>query len=124
MSSRFRSLMPWDRKQTPETLKKYLLEEAAELVEAIDLGDPAHICEEAGDLYFILALLATIFEEQGCFSAEDPLRGACAKMIRRHPHVFATDQGGTRETCEKRLRAQWERIKREEKAADLAADRG
>ncbi len=102
---------PWDRKQTPETLKKYLLEEATELAEAIDQGDPGHICEEAGDLYFILSLLTTIFEEKKEFTANDALNSICEKMIRRHPHVFDQQYEGGEED----LRAQWERIKHEEK---------
>ncbi len=108
---------PWDRRQTPASLKKYLLEEATELAEAIDQGNPRHICEEAGDLYFILALLAAIFEEQGSFSTDDALTAACAKMVRRHPHVFAAIPGETDQMCEKQLRNQWKRIKQEEKAA-------
>ena len=102
---------PWDQKQTPESLRKYLLEEAAELAEAMESGDTGHICEETGDLYFILALLTTIFEEQGKFSTEDVLNGICEKMIRRHPHVFTQQKNYS----EDELRAQWERIKTEEK---------
>ena len=102
---------PWDRKQTPESLKKYLLEEAAELAEAMESGDAGHICEETGDLYFILALLTTIFEERGEFSAEDALNGICEKMIRRHPHVFTQQKS----CSEEELCAQWEQIKTEEK---------
>jgi tetrapyrrole methylase family protein/MazG family protein/ATP diphosphatase len=102
---------PWDRKQTPESLKKYLLEEAAELAEAIEMGDPEHICEEAGDLYFILSLLTTIFAERNEFSADDALNSICRKMIRRHPHVFEHSNN----CSEEELRAQWERIKEQEK---------
>lgn len=106
---------PWDQKQTAASLKKYLLEEAAELAEAIDQGDPALICEEAGDLHFVLALLLTICEEQGGCSAAAALDAACEKMLRRHPHVFA-DQNGPK-LSEAQLREQWERIKQEEKDA-------
>ena len=105
---------PWDRKQTPESLKKYLLEEAGELAEAIERGNPRHICEETGDLYFILALLTTLFEERGEFSADDALNAICEKMIRRHPHVFENQE----KCSEEELRAQWERIKAEEKKSD------
>ncbi|MCI5145031.1 MAG: nucleotide pyrophosphohydrolase [Candidatus Electrothrix sp. AR3] len=115
---------PWDKKQTAISLKKYLLEEAAELAEAIDQGDPLHICEESGDLYFILALLTAIFEEQGHFSAQDALHAASTKMIRRHPHVFAADQGNVDKMDNKQLRAQWERIKQEEKLAIKGTKRG
>ncbi|CAK8722945.1 ATP diphosphatase [Candidatus Electronema halotolerans] len=106
---------PWDQKQTAASLKKYLLEEAAELAEAIDQGDPALICEEAGDLHFVLALLLAICEEQGGCSAAAALNAACEKMRRRHPHVFAADQETT--LSEAQLREQWERIKQEEKKA-------
>ena len=106
---------PWDRKQSASSLKKYLLEEATELAEAIEQGSPVDICAEAGDLYFILALLSTIFEEQGHFSAEDALEAASTKMIRRHPQVFAANQDQRENLDEQQLRAQWERIKQEEK---------
>jgi uncharacterized protein YabN with tetrapyrrole methylase and pyrophosphatase domain len=101
---------PWDRKQTAQSLKKYLLEESAELAEAIENGDPAHICEETGDLFFILTLLAAIFEEQGEFTADDALRSICDKMIRRHPHVFAAADNDA-PLDEDELRASWEAIK-------------
>jgi uncharacterized protein YabN with tetrapyrrole methylase and pyrophosphatase domain len=110
---------PWDRKQTAQSLKKYLLEETAELAEAIESGDADHICEETGDLYFILALLTTIFEEQEKFSAENALMGICKKMIRRHPHVFEQN----RDCSEKELRAQWEQIKAEEKGGAEAREK-
>jgi len=101
---------PWDQKQTPKSLKKYLIEEAGELVEAIEQGDPKHICEEAGDLYFILAILTAIFEERHEFSANEALNSICEKMIRRHPHVFEQHPDCT----EEELRSQWQRIKDEE----------
>jgi uncharacterized protein YabN with tetrapyrrole methylase and pyrophosphatase domain len=102
---------PWDRKQTPATIKKYLLDEAAELAEAIDQEDPGHICEETGDLFYILLMLCRMFEEQNLFSADTALEGIFAKMVRRHPHVFAGQPTGS----EEELRRQWEAIKKEEK---------
>jgi uncharacterized protein YabN with tetrapyrrole methylase and pyrophosphatase domain len=102
---------PWDQKQTAYSLIKYLREETEELAQAIEAGEPGHICEETGDLYFILALLTTIFEEQEDFSASDALTGICNKMIRRHPHVF--EPGAT--CSEEQLQTQWERIKQQEK---------
>lgn len=102
---------PWDRQQTSTSLKKYLLEECRELAEAIDSGHPEHICEELGDVFFILIMLAALFEEKDQFSANDALKGVIAKMIRRHPHVFAD----ATVTDEKALRAQWENIKAQEK---------
>ena len=106
---------PWDQRQTSASLKKYLLEEAAELAEAIDRDDGQHIAEEAGDLYFVLALLLHICEDQGRCSPAAALSSICEKMQRRHPHVFAAD--GKPMPSDEQLRAQWERIKAEEKAA-------
>ncbi len=102
---------PWDIKQTPQTLKKYLLEETRELAEAIDEANPQHICEEIGDVYFILTLLTLLFEEENSFTTDDTWNGITQKMIRRHPHVFA----GQRVHSEEELNTQWEQIKKEEK---------
>ena len=101
---------PWDIKQTPQTLKKYLLEETRELAEAIDEANPQHICEEIGDVYFILTLLTLLFEEENS-TTDDTWNGITQKMIRRHPHVFA----GQRVHSEEELNTQWEQIKKEEK---------
>jgi MazG family protein len=102
---------PWDLRQTPASIKKYLLEESAELVEAIDHEDAPHIREEIGDLFYILILLIRMYEEKGQFSAGEVLAGISQKMIRRHPHVFAGAKAGT----DSELRAQWEQIKAMEK---------
>ena len=102
---------PWDRKQTPTSIKKYLLEETAELARAIDEGDPTHICEEIGDVFYILAMLCQMFTEQGKFNADDALTTISEKMIRRHPHVFSGMPTGDDEA----LKQQWEAIKRRER---------
>jgi len=102
---------PWDARQTPETLKPYLIEEAYELLEAIDLGEPAAICEELGDLLLQVVFHATIFSERGDFTFADVAQGIAAKMRRRHPHVFAT----ATYTDEAELHRQWEAIKLQEK---------
>lgn len=102
---------PWDRKQTSQTLKRYLLEECQELIEAIDLQHQEGVCEEIGDVLFLLAFLIAISTEQGQFTATDTFRGIINKMIRRHPHVFA----GQPVSDEKELKAQWQRIKAQEK---------
>ncbi|MGI6655514.1 MAG: MazG nucleotide pyrophosphohydrolase domain-containing protein [Desulfobulbus sp.] len=102
---------PWDRKQTPASLKRYLLEECQELADAVDQEDPAAIREEIGDVLFILTMLTTMFTERRLFTADDVLTDIVAKMIRRHPHVFAQAPTGD----EAYLREQWERIKRQEK---------
>lgn len=102
---------PWDIKQTPASLKKYLLEECQELAEAIDNGGEKEICEEIGDVLFILTMLVSIFTERHHFTADDVLEGIIAKMIRRHPHVF----GDITLEDEHALRKQWQRIKAQEK---------
>ena len=102
---------PWDLRQTPTSIKKYLLEETAELAEAIDSADAPHVREEIGDLLYILILLMLMFEEQGDFRGHEVFAAIADKMIRRHPHVFAGHKAGT----ESELRAQWEEIKATEK---------
>ena len=102
---------PWDQKQTPASLTKYLLDETHELVEAIKEGDAAHICEEIGDVHFILTLLTIIHEERNDFTTENVWKGISEKMIRRHPHVFA----GQTVNSEQELREQWDKIKAMEK---------
>lgn len=102
---------PWDRKQTPASIKKYLQEETTELAEAIDTNDTIHICEEIGDIFFILTILSEMFAEQGSFTLDDALESIICKMIRRHPHVFAGHPTGT----EEELKKQWKAIKREER---------
>ncbi len=102
---------PWDKKQTAVTLVKYLREETEELIEAIATGNNDCICEEIGDVFLILILLTNIYEEKSLFTAQDALHSICAKMIRRHPHVFADKKCRN----EEELRKLWERIKSEEK---------
>jgi tetrapyrrole methylase family protein/MazG family protein len=79
---------PWDREQTHESLRPYLLEETYELLEAIDANDDAKMKEELGDVLLQVAMHAEIAAEQGRFTAVDVSEGAAAKMVARHPHVF------------------------------------
>jgi tetrapyrrole methylase family protein/MazG family protein len=79
---------PWDREQTPSSLRGDLLEETYETLEAIDEKNPAHIREELGDLFLLVTMLAYMHEQEGLFSVADALRGVSEKLIRRHPHVF------------------------------------
>lgn len=102
---------PWDQKQTPESIKKYLLEETKELAEAIENNDIQNIQEELGDLLFIVSMLITMYEEKRLFAADQVLDGICDKMIQRHPHVF----DGVPIGSEQELRKQWEHIKALEK---------
>src|SRR5882762_10613298 len=81
---------PWDREQTHESLRPYLLEETYELLEAIDAGDDAKIMEELGDLLLQVAMHAEIAAEQSRFTAAQVSEAVAAKMVARHPHVFGT----------------------------------
>ena len=102
---------PWDIKQTPDSLKKYLLEECQELAEAIANNRDVEICEEIGDVFFILTTLIAMFAEQQRFTADDVFAAITAKMTRRHPHVFSdAPLANEHELC-----AQWEAIKALEK---------
>lgn len=104
---------PWDREQTPQTLRKYVLEEAYEVVDAIDRDEPGDIEEELGDLLLQVLLQAQIFEEEGLFNIEDVAEGLAVKLVRRHPHVFGEDTLETAGEVKKR----WDEIKAEEKQA-------
>lgn len=103
---------PWDKEQTPRTLAEYIIEESHELVSAIRSGTDADVCEELGDVAFLLLFVARLYEKQGKFSLDDALAHNCAKMIRRHPHVFGDAHFDTRD---EQLKT-WERIKRDEHA--------
>lgn len=101
---------PWDQKQTPQTFKTYLIEEAHELLEAIDNEDTSHIQEELGDLLFQIIFLNNLYEEKGLFTMADVIETISAKMVRRHPHVF----GNETINSEKELRKKWHAIKAKE----------
>ncbi|WP_456432431.1 nucleoside triphosphate pyrophosphohydrolase [Thermosulfuriphilus sp.] len=105
---------PWDRQQTPSSLKKYLLEEAYEAVEAIDEDNPFHIAEELGDLLFLIIFVAFLYEEEGRFSLSGLLEQTASKMIRRHPHVF----GDQRLQNPQEVIENWQRIKEVEARRD------
>lgn len=79
---------PWDREQTHESLKRYLVEETYEVLEALDSGDMNKLCEELGDLLLQVVFHARLAEEEGDFTLADCLEAICNKMRRRHPHVF------------------------------------
>jgi len=79
---------PWDREQTPATLKPQMLEECYEVIEAIDSGSPEHLTEELGDLLLHIVFLAQIAHEAGDFTFADVATGIADKLVRRHPHVF------------------------------------
>ncbi|MEH7380104.1 nucleoside triphosphate pyrophosphohydrolase [Bacillus sp. JJ1533] len=102
---------PWDQKQTHDSLKKYLLEEAYEVLDAIDSKDDDHLAEELGDVLLQILLHAQIGEDEGMFTIDDVIRGISEKMIRRHPHVFGEVSADTAEE----VVTNWEQIKRLEK---------
>ena len=79
---------PWDREQSPSTLREALVEETYECLEAIDENDPSHIAEELGDLFLLATMLSYMHEEKGKFTVADVLQKITEKLIRRHPHVF------------------------------------
>src|SRR5512142_1961490 len=102
---------PWDRKQTPDSLKPFLVEECYEVIDALDEGDPSKVKEELGDLLFQIIFHARIAEERGQFTIRDVIASNIEKMIRRHPHVF----GDARLSTDKEVLANWEEIKKKEK---------
>ncbi len=102
---------PWDKKQTNLSLCRYLQAETNELIEGLEKSDYENICEELGDLLYIIVMLAEINEQENKFTLADVIHGVNEKLIRRHPHVFA----GTTYETEEDLKRQWEEIKKQEK---------
>jgi len=105
---------PWDAEQTHESLKRYLIEECYEVVEAIDKGDDDLLREELGDLMLQPLFHAAIAEERGAFTIDEVLQTLADKLIRRHPHVFGDQE--IRTSGEQV--ANWEKIKKEEKGEE------
>lgn len=102
---------PWDRKQTPQSLSVYLIEEVFELVEAIESGEREAIREELGDVLFQLVFMTRLLQEQGKLDFDEVVETNTEKMIRRHPHVF----GNTSVADSEEVKKQWRRIKQKEK---------
>lgn len=107
---------PWDRAQDHTSLKPYLLEEAYEVLEALEEGTPDKFKDELGDLLFQVIFHAQLARERGDFDVYDILAGTIAKMTRRHPHFFGAASAST----PKEALRNWEEIKRQEKAATQA----
>ncbi|MEM9289545.1 MAG: nucleoside triphosphate pyrophosphohydrolase [Pseudomonadota bacterium] len=105
---------PWDIKQTSHSIAHYTLEEAYEVVDAIERGDDADLCDELGDLLLQVVFHAQMAKERGAFTFTDVARGISTKMIRRHPHVF--DDTSAIQTAEQQTTS-WEAIKAEERRA-------
>ncbi len=102
---------PWDNAQTHLSLRPHLLEETYEVLEAIAGGDPAHLCEELGDLLMQVVLHAKLAEQDGHFSLDDVAEGIRAKLVRRHPHVFGDASADSAAWVE----GAWERLKARER---------
>lgn len=108
-----RAKCPWDQKQTLETLRPLTIEETYELGDAILKGDLAEVRNELGDLMLHNVFYAKIGEEKGAFTMVDVLNGICEKLIRRHPHIY----GDVQVEGEEDVKANWEKIKLQEKKA-------
>jgi len=108
---------PWDAKQTMYTTRMYLLEEAYEVLDAIERDLPEEVCGELGDLLFQVVFIACLGEEKGEFDLVRIIEKIIEKMIRRHPHVF----GSTRVKDVEEVAANWAKIKESEKKSDKEA---
>lgn len=102
---------PWDAEQTPESLAPFILEEACELIDAVEEGTPELIMDELGDLLLQVVFQAQIFKERNLFDFHDVAAGIAEKLVRRHPHVFDPDYSEVHAT---ELDKQWDAIKRTE----------
>lgn len=102
---------PWDREQTPESLRRYVLEEACEVIDAIESGKVEAIREELGDLALQVVFLAEIFRDRGEFGPDDVIKGIVDKLVHRHPHVFSDTEVGNADEVVRN----WERLKAREK---------
>ena len=103
---------PWDREQSIESLSKYVLEEACEVIDAIDSGDRAELKEELGDLALQVVFISELARGEGAFGPDDVARGIVEKLVRRHPHVF----GDVSVDGSEEVSRNWDAIKRREKA--------
>jgi len=106
---------PWDREQTIDSLKPFVLEETYEVLEAIDRHDHAALCEELGDFLFEAVFLAQLESEAGRFTIADSLKSITDKLVRRHPHVFARDEHTAGIDTPDKVLTRWEQIKAQER---------
>jgi MazG family protein len=107
---------PWDREQTLDSLLPFVLEEAHEVVEAVERRDMDELKGEIGDLMFEGVFLSQLTTESGAFTIRDALNDVRAKLVRRHPHVFAPDAGTAGVTTPDAVKDRWDAIKRVERA--------
>jgi MazG family protein len=105
---------PWDREQTHESLRKFLIEETYEVLDAMESGDPRKFSSELGDLLLQVVFHGILAEESGGFTISDVIHSVHSKMVRRHPHVFGSAKAGTSAAVLK----SWEEIKAEERVSE------
>jgi len=111
---------PWDREQTIDTLKPFVLEETYEVLEAIDQGDHPALREELGDFLFEAVFLAQLESEAGRFTIADSVKAIADKLVRRHPHVFARETLDAPVDTAGKVKVRWEEIKAQERGATAA----
>jgi len=111
---------PWDREQTHESLRKYLVEETYEVLDAMEAGDARDFVSELGDLLLQVVFHSVLAEEAGRFTITDVIESIHSKMVRRHPHVF----GDVKATTSAEVLKNWEQLKAGERAAEGKAGRG
>ena len=112
---------PWDREQTIDTLKPFVLEETYEVLEAIDRHDHTALAEELGDFVFEAVFLAQMEAEAQHFTIADSLESIADKLVRRHPHVFKRDEGEAALRSAGAVRTRWEEIKAQERGGSTRA---
>jgi XTP/dITP diphosphohydrolase len=116
---RLRAECAWKREQTHQSLRRYLVEESWETLEAIDSGDPDHLREELGDLLLQIGFHAVIAEEAGDFTFDEVVQGIVDKLRRRNPHVFAPDELSATVTDAASVNELWESVKAQERLDKL-----
>ena len=104
---------PWDKKQTPETMVKYLVEESCEARDSVLTGSRDEIIDELGDVLFQLLFIVSLYQEKGAFNFSDIIEHTLGKMVSRHPHVFGDEKAETVDDVEKT----WTKVKKEEKGS-------
>ena len=114
LTRRLRRDCPWDREQTARTIVAHTVEEAYEVADAAEAGEPAKLLDELGDLLFQVYFLALLLEEQGEGDLERVARAVHAKLVRRHPHVFGEVEADTAG----RVRERWEQVKSEQEGRE------
>ncbi|WP_374572715.1 nucleoside triphosphate pyrophosphohydrolase [Acinetobacter sp.] len=113
-----REKCPWDKQQTPQSLTRYAIEEAYEVEAAVRAGTAEEVRDELGDLLLQVVFQSQMYSEQGAFNFQDVVQAICAKLIRRHPHVFQAEQFA--QLTPEDVAALWQEIKRQEKQGKAA----